>query len=165
MYIRTVVDVSDYLILSSASYVFFFHSIVNPEKIPMVAMSEIIRAYVVCTFTSAAATKIAPSQFSFPVFGPIICGTVGGCGAAFMPLSKGLDPMKEGLTPPMATALFAATGYHLFLSTSLSDGCIDAAEKAQFHVAFFFISVGIVTAYGLESKTESMAVTAKKKEE
>ena len=63
-------------------------------------MFEIQRAYVVCTLTAAAAVKIPPSQFSFPVFGPIMCGAVGGCGAAFFPLSLGLDPLYTGMVSP-----------------------------------------------------------------
>ncbi len=125
------------------------------KKVALLVMFETVRAYVVCNFTNAAAAAIAPSQFSFPVFGPIMCGAVAGCGAAFMPVSKGLDPLKKGLQPPMLSALVAATGYHIFLHTSLSDGCVEPKKKAQFHVAIFFILVGLTTAFGFEAKAKA----------
>jgi hypothetical protein len=128
-------------------------------------MFEIQRANVVCVLTKLAATNIAPSQFSFAVFGPIMCGAVGGCGGAFFPLSQGLDPIYAGLTPPMKTALVAAACFHLFTSTSLSDGCIDAAKKAQFHVALFFIASGLVTAFDLQGKKTMKEEPEKKKAE
>ncbi len=128
------------------------------------ALFEIQRANVVCTLTKLAAASISPSQFSFAVFGPIICGAVGGCGGAFFPLSQGLDPIYSGLTPPMKTALVAAACFHLFLSTSLSDGCIDAAKKAQFHVALFFVASGLVTAFDLQGKNAKEEPEKKKSE-
>jgi hypothetical protein len=132
-------------------------------KVPLVAMFEIQRAYVVCTLTKVAAIQITPSQFSFAIFGPIMCGAVGGCGAAFFPLSLGYTPIHSGLTPPMMTALIAAAAYHLFVSTSLSDGCIDAAKKAQFHVAIFFVASGVITAYGLQAKQKAIKEETEKK--
>jgi len=132
-------------------------------KVPLITMFEIQRAYVVCTLTAAAAVKIPPSQFSFPVFGPIMCGAVGGCGAAFFPLSLGLDPLYTGMTAPMITALFAAAGYHLFLNTSLSDGSVVASKTAQFHVAVFFIASGIISAYGLSANETTITKEETKK--
>jgi len=114
-------------------------------------MFEATRASVVVLQTNAARAKIAPSQFDFAVFGPIICGAIAGCGSGFMPLSKGLEPMKDGMAPPMITALIGAAGYHLFLSTSLSQGCIDAPKKAHLHLALFFIFVGLSTAFVVEA--------------
>eukprot|EP00591_Stephanopyxis_turris_P005258 CAMPEP_0195521538 /NCGR_PEP_ID=MMETSP0794_2-20130614/18913_1 /TAXON_ID=515487 /ORGANISM="Stephanopyxis turris, Strain CCMP 815" /LENGTH=260 /DNA_ID=CAMNT_0040651113 /DNA_START=1 /DNA_END=783 /DNA_ORIENTATION=+ len=129
-------------------------------KICIVVMFETLRATVVCTFTKAAAANIPASQFSFPLFGPIICGSIAGCGAAFMPMNKGLEPMKNGLAPPMLTALLGAAGYHLYLSTSLSDGTIDAEKKAKVHVAAMFVSVGLAAAFNV---AQPATVTAAKK--
>lgn len=116
-------------------------------KTIVVVPFEIVRAFVVCGLTSAAASTIEPSMHSFPIFGPIICGTVGGCGAAFFPLNKGLDPIKGGMSSTMFTALTGAAAYHIYLSTSLSDGCIDAQTKARLHVALYFISSGLANAF------------------
>jgi len=126
----------------------------------MVLLYENLRAYVVVSLTSAAADKISASTFSFPVFGPIICGTIAGCGGAFLPFSKGLDPIKSGLASPMLSALVAAAGFHLFLNTPLSEGVIDAKQKAHVHVAVFFIAVGLTNVFGLTNNQK--APTAKK---
>lgn len=97
-----------------------------------------MRTFVVCKLTGAAAVAIAPSEFAFPVFGPIFCGTIGGCGGAFLPFSKGLDPIKvDGLAPNMFSAFIAAAFYHLF--TQLATDVVDAPKKAKVIVAAWFI--------------------------
>lgn len=108
-------------------------------------MYETQRAFVVNKLTLAAAAAIPPSEFGFPVFGPIFCGTIGGCGGAFLPLNKGLDPIKSGLAQPMKTAFIGSTCLHLFLNTSLSDGVIDAKPKARVCLALFFIVSNLYT--------------------
>jgi len=123
----------------------FFQSLV-------VVFYETLRASVVVTLTLAAGSKIPASIFPFPVFGPIACGAIAGCGGAFLPLNKGLDPIKKGLASPMLSALVAATFLHLFLNTSLSDGIIDAKQKAHAHITAFFIIVGLVTNLDLSAK-------------
>jgi hypothetical protein len=102
-----------------------------------------MRAMVVVKLTTAAGLAIAPTEFSFPLFGPIFCGTVAGCGGAFLPLSKGLDPIKDnGLAPPMLSAFVAALSFHLFINTSMSDGIKDAKLKAHVAVSTWFILHG-----------------------
>mmetsp|Transcript_14067 Transcript_14067/g.25421 ORF Transcript_14067/g.25421 Transcript_14067/m.25421 type:complete len:259 (-) Transcript_14067:1830-2606(-) len=134
-------------------------------KVFIIVMYEIMRAGVVVTLTKAAAVAIPASNFSFPVFGPIFCGSIGGCGGAFLPLSKGLDPIKNGLAPNMLSACIGATLYHIFTSTSLSDGVIDAGKKAHIHVVLFFILVGLSSAFDLLAPpAKSPATTAQKKE-
>jgi hypothetical protein len=98
---------------------------------------ETFRAFVVTKLTLAAADAIPPSEFSFPVFGPIFCGTIGGCGGAFLPLNKGLDPIKDGLAPPMFSAFVAAVFFHLF--TQLATDVVDVKKKGKVIVAFWFI--------------------------
>lgn len=104
------------------------------------------------TFTLAANAAIAPSLFSFPLFGPIMCGTIAGCGGAFLPMNKGLDPIKGGMQYPMISACIGATLVHLFLNTSFCEGVINAKEKAHFHLALFFIFIGLVNGLGLTAK-------------
>mmetsp|Transcript_16361 Transcript_16361/g.34379 ORF Transcript_16361/g.34379 Transcript_16361/m.34379 type:complete len:250 (+) Transcript_16361:160-909(+) len=119
-------------------------------KACIIVFYECVRAKVVLTFTIAANSSIASSLFSFPLFGPIMCGTVAGCGGAFLPLNKGLDPISTtGMQPPMMTACMGATMLHLFLNTSMSEGIIDAKEKAHLHLALFFIATGIVSGLNL----------------
>lgn len=121
-------------------------------KALIIVLYETVRAKVVYTFTVAANAAIAPSLFSFALFGPIMCGTVAGCGAAFMPLNKGLDPIANGMQYPMISACVGATLVHLFLNTSMSEGVINAKDKAHFHLALFFICVGLSNGLGLTVK-------------
>ena len=123
---------------------------------------ETQRASVVVKLTLAGAAKIAPSVFSFALFGPIACGAIAGCGGAFLPLSKGLDPIKTGLQPPMMTALVGATCFHLYMNTSLSEGCIDAKSKAKVFVALFFIAVNLSINLGWTKKEEVKVTKVKK---
>jgi hypothetical protein len=113
-------------------------------KAAVIVMYEALRASVVVKLTGAAGKAIAPSEFEIALFGPIFCGTIAGCGGAFLPLNKGLDPIKTaGLGQPMMSALIGATFYHLFIHTSLSDGVVDASKKAQVIMALFFITYNL----------------------
>jgi hypothetical protein len=113
-----------------------------------------MRASVVVKLTGAAGKAIPASEFSFAIFGPIFCGTIAGCGGAFLPLNKGLDPIKEGgLAPPMLSAFIAATFYHLFTNL-VSEDIIDAPKKAHVAVSAFFIL------YGMHSHGVSKALTS-----
>ena len=61
----------------------------------------------------------------------------------FLPLDKGLKPIKEkGLAPPMFSAFVGTAFLHLFLNTSLSDGVKNAEMKAQAVVSTWFIVYG-----------------------
>jgi hypothetical protein len=126
---------------------FFFFS----GQAALVVLYETQRASVVVKLTKAAAAAIPASQFAFPVFGPIFCGALAGCGGSFLPLTNGLSPMENGLAPNMLSALVAATFVHLFLSTSWSDNVLDAAKKAQVTVACGFIAYSLVTDVGLSN--------------
>jgi hypothetical protein len=125
-----------------------------------------MRAFVVCKFTGAAGSAIAASEFSFPIFGPIFCGTISGCGGAFLPLNKGLDPIKDtGLAPPMFSALIGATFYHLF--TSLAKDVVNVEKKGKVIVAFFFIIFGMYVNgvfKGLTASPKKDSVAMEKKE-
>ena len=129
----------------------------------MIVMFETIRASVVVKWTAAAAAAIPPSEFSFPLLGPIFCGAIAGCGGVFLPFDKGLVPLMEGLAPNMITALVAATFYHLFLSTSLSDGVVSADKKAHLMVAEFFIVYSLVMEFPILKKGTKMPPAAEKK--
>jgi hypothetical protein len=123
---------------------------------------ETTRASSVAKLTYMAADKIAPSLYSFPLMGPIFCGAIAGCGGAFLPFNKGLDPIKTtGLLPPMTTALIASTCFHLFMSSSYRQGVLHAKEKAQLNIAVFFIATGLLASLK-ELKKTSSASTAKK---
>ena len=111
-------------------------------KAVVIMFYETMRCYVVTLFTGLAASTIAPTQFTFPVFGPIVCGTIGGCGGIFMPFSKGLSPIEStGLSPPMFSALVGATFFHLTTQAAKTGtiDLVDAPKKAKVIVAAWFI--------------------------
>jgi hypothetical protein len=127
-----------------------------------------MRAFVVTKLTAAAGAAIPASEFDFPLFGPIFCGTIAGCGGAFLPLSKGLEPIKKGIAPPMFSAFVAATFFHLFLNLG-ADDVVNGVKKAKVVVALWFILHGFYSA-GLFSfmspqKAEATKVDAKIKKE
>ena len=71
-------------------------------------------------------------------------------------MSKGLDPIANGMQTPMITAFIGATAVHLFLNTSLSEGVVDAKAKAHLHLAVYFITVGLVSGLGLGEKKKKV---------
>lgn len=131
----------------------------------MIVLFETQRASVVVKLTTAAAAAIPASEFSFPFFGPIFCGSIAGCGGAFLPLNKGLSPLEKGLAPNMWSAFCGAAFYHIFMNTSLSDGIPDAAKKAQVCVACFFILYGLAKDVGSSLFTIKVNETATKSKE
>jgi len=134
------------------------YALSTPLKTVVICLFEILRAMVVCKFTGVAGASIPASDFSFPVFGPIFCGTIGGCGGAFFPLNKGFDPIAKGVAPPMFSAFLGATFFHLFTQLpSLNQGMIDAPKKANVMVAIFFMAYSLF-------KTFSPTATPVKKE-
>jgi len=68
-------------------------------KAALVIMFETQRASVVTKLTTAAAAAIPATEFAFPLFGPIFCGGVAGCGGAFLPMDKVLLPLKRDWQP------------------------------------------------------------------
>ena len=116
-------------------------------KVAVTILYETMRAAVVVKLTSAAAKAIDPSDFDIPVFGPIFCGTVAGCGGAFLPLNKGLDPIRAAFVQPALSAFVAAAFYHLFTATSMSEGVVDAPKKAHVIVTFFFVAYNLYSSF------------------
>ncbi len=80
-----------------------------------------------------------------------------------MPLSKGLEPIKDAITPPAQTAFVGALCFHFFLKTSLSEGCIDAKKKAHFFMVLYFIAAALVGAFGLSAKKKPAEPKAESK--
>jgi len=125
-------------------------------KVLFVILYETLRASVVVKLTTAASLLITPTVFSFPLFGPIMCGTLGGCGGAFLPLNKGLEPIKKkGLGLPMATAFFGSAMFHLYVNSGVADGCVRKEEKAHVHLAMFFVASGLIQVLGLTAGSSS----------
>ena len=105
---------------------------------------EIMRCHVLMGCTKMAAAKlpsalVAPSAERVALIGPLIAGLLGGCGGAFMPLSKGLEPLEKGTNWRIVSAainslwLLAATQYP---PTKAALG-LDEAWARFMAVAFF----------------------------
>lgn len=123
---------------------------------------EVTRAAVVVKFTGMAGEIIPASDFSFPVFGPIFCGTISGCGGAFLPFSKGLEPIRaKGLASPMYSALVGATFYHLFMFL-YSEGIKHANRKAHFVITVYFVLNHFHNKWGVTASVEKVADPVKK---
>jgi len=138
-------------------------------KAVVIFFYETMRCFVVTLFTGLAASTIPASQFSFPVFGPIVCGTIGGCGGMFLPFNKGLSPIEStGLAPPMFSAFWAAIFFHGFtqLAKSGAIDVIDAPKKARVGVAIWFISYAYYKAglISLPSPAKAAPVKTEKKD-
>jgi len=149
------------LAIASSFAVHYFFPIVRQVlsqsalfKSLVIVLYETTRAYVVVALTTAAGKAIPASTFSFPVFGPIFCGAIAGCGGAFLPLNKGLDPIKSGLQAPMLSALIGAAVFHIFMNTSLSEDVINAKAKAHVHMTMFFIAIGEISAFHLSADAQ-----------
>jgi hypothetical protein len=88
------------------------------------ACYEIMRCHVLMNCSKQAAT-ILPAALAVPsadrvaIIGPLIAGTLGGCGGGFMPLNKGLDPLAGGTNWRILSAMIASTW--LFLSMQYPD--------------------------------------------
>lgn len=67
-------------------------------------------------------------------------GAISGCGGAFLPMSKGLNPIKKNLAPPMFSALIGATFFHLFCYYGRD--LVDVKAKARVILAAWFIVHG-----------------------
>lgn len=126
---------------------------------------ESMRTFVVTLFVGLAASTIPASQFSFPVFGPIVCGTIGGCGGMFLPFNKGLSPIEStGLAPPMWSAFIAAIFFHTVTQLDKSGviDVVDCPKKARVFVAIWFITYSYYKAGLLTNKAAPVVKTEKK---
>ena len=156
-----------YIIIISISFVLHYYfpilrDVAQQSAIlycSMIVMYEILRAYVVVKFIVLANTTIPPSEFTIPVFGPIICGTIAGCGAAFVPFNKGLDAIRQSLTPPVISAGVGSIFYHIIVHmTSVLQP--RAPAKGQVLLAIFFIAYHIsITNFPHHTTTTPVAPT------
>jgi len=108
---------------------------------------EIQRCHVLMNCSNLAVGTLkgalaVPAPDRVPIIGPLIAGTLGGCGGGFMPLNKGLDPLKGGTNWRIAsgalvsTWMWASTHY---ASTKASIGL--SVEWARFVAVSVFVVV------------------------
>jgi len=106
---------------------------------------EIMRCHVAMACSAMAQATLptllaVPSASRVAIVGPLVAGTLGGCGGGFMPLNKGLDPLKEGTNWRIGSAvlnslwLFASMQYpHTKAALGLS------AEWARFGAVCIYV--------------------------
>jgi len=121
---------------------------------------EIYRANGVCGAVKLGNSSLPASlDIGFPLFGPIFMGSIAGCAGGFLPLSKGLDPLKAGCKPNMKSGFAAAIFFHFWLNVWGGD-----AAAGQILVALFFIvlHVGLFLVERLGSKGKGSERSEKK---
>jgi len=130
-------------------------------KLFIAFLSETFRANVVCGAVTATVNVVGTTNgvvCSFPLLAPILCGGLAGCGGGFMPLSKGLSPLDNGLNSKQLTALVGAAFYHVYISTQapLSPALAVTAGRSLVALSFVFVNF---------SQTLKVKVKAVKQEE
>lgn len=74
------------------------------------------RTHTVCNMVKVAATTLTPGPYyPIPFVGPILVGTVLGCGGLFLPADKGLSSIFNGTPWPIQGAFMTASTYHLLI--------------------------------------------------
>jgi hypothetical protein len=104
------------------------------------ASFHMYRSNGICGAVRAANANLPASiaAVGFPIFGPIFLGTIGGCAGGFLPFSKGLTPIQNGIKPPMLTAFLSAVFYHTWCTVYGGD-----EDGGQVLVATFLIAVHV----------------------
>jgi len=108
---------------------------------------EIMRCHVLMGCSMLAASSLPSAPNTVPITGPLIAGLLGGCGGAFMPLNKGLEPVAGGLNWRFTSA--AINSLWLFLSTqfpSTKDAIGLSVDWARFVCVAFFVTMPLIQA-------------------
>jgi len=86
----------------------------TPGKLVWGLFNGLFRTHTVCNIVKMAhETLPAGAFYPHPLVGPIIAGTLLGGGSNFMPLNKGLDPLKNGTPWTLQGAFMTATAFSL----------------------------------------------------
>jgi len=136
----------DYAILFMASSFFLVHHFpavcdivegVTILKVTFSSLFELARCRIMLTWLTHANMVLPASNFPFPVIGPIVCGTLGGCGGALI-VGGGLKALAKP-SRGMYTAFFVSMAYHALVHCarmlSASDGaCLAACVFVAFRI-------------------------------
>ena len=114
---------------------------------------EATRAFIVLTWLRKAEETIAAASHgtAAPVFGPVILGTLAGCGGGFLPFDKGLAMLRGGPPYALVSAGAVAFAYHVvaFRGGALlrqATGLPAAALPRSERDARFWLTVALVAA-------------------
>ena len=115
------------------------------------AAFELVRAKLICAWASKAAVSVAPTDWAqAPVFAPLICGVIGGCGGLFL-ANGGLSPIQNEIPWSVESALTASALHFVFsnglvtLPPAVSDAiAADAKSIPQIVVMVFLLTMRLV---------------------
>eukprot|EP01084_Bolivina_argentea_P260222 439384_1 len=65
------------------------------------------------TIANAVIQGHVSGQYAPPLWGPVLLGTISGCGGLFLPFDKGLSALKDGAPYALQSAFFCSLLYHL----------------------------------------------------
>lgn len=69
---------------------------------------EVMRCHVMINCHRMASNVLTAGLFAVPTIGPLIAGTLGGCGGGFFPLDKGLAPLEKDTNWRISSAFYGA---------------------------------------------------------
>jgi len=102
-------------------------------RFPTAILFEIARCFMMLNWLKAGASVLPASYFKLPMVGPIICGTLGGCGGAFLPFEKDLPALKSGAPYALSTALGATVFFYATVYVAPAYDSLTAYQLAPFH--------------------------------
>lgn len=115
---------------------------------------EIQRCHVAMNCTKMAA-GVLPGRLAVPsadrvaIIGPLIAGTLGGCGGGFMPLNKGLDPLANGTNWRIGSSIVNSIWMHLSMQHPVYKEVIGlSVEWCRFISVAFFVTVPLLEILG-----------------
>ncbi|CAM9705004.1 unnamed protein product, partial [Chrysoparadoxa australica] len=108
----------------------------------IVLAMEAFRAGMLCDMVQAAENSDNTGIKS--LMGPAIVGLVAGCGGAFLPLDRGLRPIRNGLPWHIQSSLVGALFYHISVRYQSFVHYWIGTYNARVCVVMLFCSVGVV---------------------
>ena len=128
------------------------YSLLNlfPVKLAWTVFVGLFRTHAVCNMVNVASSTLkAGPYYPIPLIGPIIAGSALGSMGQFIPFSKGLAAIQEGVPWPIQGAFMSATFYHCMVNDT--NGLVGNAFRAVFGtyseqtVRIIIATVNIVT--------------------
>lgn len=87
-----------------------------PFKLIWTTFASLFRTHAICNIVALASKTLPPSDFyAIPLIGPIVVGTTLGSFSQFLPLDKGLLPIRDGCPWALQGAFISASLYHLMV--------------------------------------------------
>ncbi|CAM9740811.1 unnamed protein product, partial [Chrysoparadoxa australica] len=148
-----VVFIAWFLVARAEPLVF---AIMNTPVVSQViyVLGEVFRGNTLCGVVAAANKAIDHGKYyPIPVWGPIVLGTIAGCGGMFLPFDKGLAGIKGGAPWPLQSAFYCAFVYHLGVNDPNVTGFVSdkigpySAETVKTLVVGFLCTMTLAQSY------------------